>query len=63
MRTIKGEVIINVPAPTAWEMFVDNDVLSRIKPELIAGAEYLQGDGSPGSLRRCILGPGNSLEL
>ncbi|CAN6443651.1 unnamed protein product [Victoria cruziana] len=57
MRTLKGEVIINVPAPTAWEMFMNNEVISKINPDYLAGAAYLQGDGSPGSLRHFKLGP------
>lgn len=61
MRTLKGEVIINVPAPTAWEMFMNNEVISKINPDYLAGAAYLQGDGSPGSLRHFKLGPGNPL--
>ncbi|XP_031473330.1 major strawberry allergen Fra a 1-E-like [Nymphaea colorata] len=57
MRTLKGEVMINVPAPTAWGMFMNNEVVSKINPQFLAEAEYLQGDGSPGSLRHFKLGP------
>ncbi|XP_031494149.1 uncharacterized protein LOC116260163 [Nymphaea colorata] len=57
MRSLSGEVILNVPAHTAWEMYRDNDTVSKISPDMLAAAEYLQGDGSPGSLRLFKLGP------
>ncbi|XP_077211233.1 MLP-like protein 423 [Tasmannia lanceolata] len=57
MRTMKGEVVLNIPAEKAWEMYRDNDIISKINPDMLAGAEYLQGDGSPGSLRLFRLGP------
>ncbi|XP_077229757.1 MLP-like protein 423 [Tasmannia lanceolata] len=57
MRTIKGEVALNIPAEKAWEMYRDNDIISKINPDMLAGAEYLEGDGSPGSLRLFRLGP------
>ncbi|KAF3774624.1 MLP-like protein 423 [Nymphaea thermarum] len=58
MRSLSGEVILNVPAHTAWEMYRNNDTVSKISPDMLAAAEYLQGDGSPGSLRLFKLGPG-----
>ena len=39
-------------------MYRDNEVISKINPEMLARAEYIQGDGSPGSLRLFKLGPG-----
>ena len=39
-------------------MYRDNEVISKINPEMLAQAEYIQGDGSPGSLRLFKLGPG-----
>ena len=58
MRSMKGEVVLNIPAEKAWEMYRDNEVISKINPEMLARAEYIQGDGSPGSLRLFKLGPG-----
>ncbi|XP_050248305.1 uncharacterized protein LOC126695542 [Quercus robur] len=57
MRSIKGEVVLNIPAEKEWEMYRDNEVISKINPEMLAQAEYIQGDGSPGSLRLFKLGP------
>ncbi|GAV70417.1 Bet_v_1 domain-containing protein [Cephalotus follicularis] len=57
MRSLKGEVVLNIPAERAWEMLMDNDIFGKINPEVIAGAEYIQGDGCPGSLRVVKLGP------
>ena len=37
-----------------------NEILSKVNPEMLAGAEYLEGDGSPGSLRLFRLGPGKA---
>jgi hypothetical protein len=59
MNSMKGEVVLNIPAEKAWEMYRDNDIISKINPQMLAGAEYIQGDGSPGSLRVFKLGPGN----
>lgn len=59
MKTMKGEVVLNIPAERAWEMYRDNEIISKINPQMLAGAEYLEGDGSPGSLRLFKLGPGN----
>ncbi|GMN53798.1 hypothetical protein TIFTF001_022928 [Ficus carica] len=57
MRSLKGEVELNMPAERAWEMYRNNQIMSKIKPEMLAHAEYIQGDGSPGSLRLLKLGP------
>ncbi|XP_062152467.1 major strawberry allergen Fra a 1-E-like [Alnus glutinosa] len=57
MNSMKGEVVLNIPAEKAWEMYRDNDIISKINPQMLAGAEYIQGDGSPGSLRVFKLGP------
>ncbi|CAN6483598.1 unnamed protein product [Victoria cruziana] len=57
MKNLSGEVILNVPANTAWEMYRNNEAVSKICPEMLAAAEYLRGDGSPGSLRLFKLGP------
>ena len=54
---MKGEVVLNIPAEKAWEMYRDNEVISKINPEMLARTEYIQGDGSPGSLRLYKLGP------
>lgn len=58
MRSMKGEVVLNIPAEKAWEMYRDNDIISKINPQMLARAEYIEGDGSPGSLRLFKLGPG-----
>ncbi|KAF8409242.1 hypothetical protein HHK36_005344 [Tetracentron sinense] len=57
MRTMKGEVVLNIPAEKAWEMYRNNEIISKINPEMLAGAEYIEGDGGPGSLRLFKLGP------
>ncbi|XP_038887757.1 major strawberry allergen Fra a 1.08-like [Benincasa hispida] len=57
MRSMKGEVLLKLPAEKAWEMYRDNDVVSKINPELLSRAEYVQGDGGPGTLRLFKLGP------
>ncbi|XP_059452549.1 major strawberry allergen Fra a 1-E-like [Corylus avellana] len=57
MRSMKGEVVLNIPAEKAWEMYRDNDIISKINPQMLARAEYIEGDGSPGSLRLFKLGP------
>ena len=36
MRSMKGEVVINIPAEKAWEMYRDNEVISKINPEMLA---------------------------
>ena len=63
MKSMKGEVLLNLPAQKAWQMYRDNDVVSKINPELLSRAEYVQGDGGPGTLRLFKLGPGISLSL
>lgn len=60
MKTMRGEVVLSIPAKKAWEMFTNNEVLSKIEPDMLASAEYIQGDGTPGSLRLFKLGPGKS---
>ncbi|KAF6142023.1 hypothetical protein GIB67_037991 [Kingdonia uniflora] len=57
MKCMKGEVELNIPARKAWEMYRDNEIISRINTDMLAGLEYIQGDGSPGSLRLLKLGP------
>ncbi|KAM3204260.1 hypothetical protein T459_24885 [Capsicum annuum] len=57
MRGMKGEILLNMPAEKAWEMYRDNDIISKINPQMLAKAEYVQGDGEPGSLRCFHLGP------
>uniref|UniRef100_A0A0E0IB24 Bet v I/Major latex protein domain-containing protein n=1 Tax=Oryza nivara TaxID=4536 RepID=A0A0E0IB24_ORYNI len=57
MKSLQGEVHLNIPASKAWEMFTNNETLGKINPEMLSGAEYLEGDGSPGSLRIFKLGP------
>ncbi|KAK1274679.1 hypothetical protein QJS04_geneDACA012837 [Acorus gramineus] len=57
MRTMKGEVVLKIPAKKAWEMYRNNEILGKINPDMLAGAEYLHGDGGPGSLRLFKLGP------
>ncbi|XP_021293588.1 uncharacterized protein LOC110423629 [Herrania umbratica] len=57
MKMMKGEVVLNIPAEKAWEMYRNNEIISKINPEMLSGAEYIQGDGGPGSLRLFKLGP------
>ncbi|XP_055808379.1 uncharacterized protein LOC129876929 [Solanum dulcamara] len=57
MRGMKGEILLDIPAEKAWEMYRDNDKISRINPQMLAKAEYIQGKGEPGSLRSFQLGP------
>ncbi|XWS63412.1 hypothetical protein CRYUN_Cryun06bG0095000 [Craigia yunnanensis] len=63
MKMMKGEVVLNIPAEKAWEMYRNNEIISKINPETLSGAEYIQGDGSPGSLRLFKLGPGVLKEM
>ncbi|GJN03332.1 hypothetical protein PR202_ga20764 [Eleusine coracana subsp. coracana] len=56
MKNLRGEVRLNIPADKAWEMFTNNETVAKINPEMLASAEYLEGDGSPGSLRIFRLG-------
>ncbi|KAF5934821.1 hypothetical protein HYC85_025950 [Camellia sinensis] len=55
MKSMKGEVVLNVPAE---KMCRDNEIISKINPEMLAAAEYVNGDGNPGSLRLFKLGSG-----
>ncbi|KAK8564043.1 hypothetical protein V6N12_036174 [Hibiscus sabdariffa] len=57
MKMMKGEVVLNMPAEKAWEMYRNNEIISKINPELLSRADYIQGDGAPGSLRLFKLGP------
>ncbi|KAK3184136.1 hypothetical protein Dsin_031422 [Dipteronia sinensis] len=57
MKSMEGEVVLNIPAEKAWKMYRDNKIISKINPEMLAQATYLEGDGSPGSLRLFKLGP------
>ncbi|PIA26957.1 hypothetical protein AQUCO_08400015v1 [Aquilegia coerulea] len=57
MKSMQGEVLLNISAHKAWEMYRDNEIISKINPDMLAGAEYIEGDGSPGSLRIFRLGP------
>ncbi|CAN6572900.1 unnamed protein product [Malus baccata var. baccata] len=57
MRSMEGEVKLNIPAEKAWEMYRDNEIISKINPEMLTSAEYIEGDGHPGSLRLFKLGP------
>ncbi|XP_057953945.1 MLP-like protein 423 [Malania oleifera] len=57
MRKMKGKVVLNMRAERAWEIYRDNEIMSKINPQMLARAEYTHGDGSPGSLRKFKLGP------
>lgn len=63
MKRLEGEVVLKIPAEKAWEMYRDDEIISKINPEMLALAQYVEGDGSPGSLRLFKLGPGLSLSL
>ncbi|PQQ19047.1 uncharacterized protein Pyn_16964 [Prunus yedoensis var. nudiflora] len=54
---MEGEVMLGIPAEKAWEMYRDNDIINKINPEMLTSAEYIEGDGRPGSLRLFKLGP------
>lgn len=58
MRSLSGEVALKMPAEKAWEMYRDNEIISKIDPAKLSHAEYIAGDGGPGSLRVFKLGPG-----
>lgn len=58
MKSMRGEVVLHIPAAQAWEMYRNNEIISQINPDMLAKAEYLHGDGSPGSMRLFKLGPG-----
>jgi len=55
---MNGEVELNVPASKAWEIFKTNELLKKVNPNFLANAEYVEGDGRPGSIRLLKLGPG-----
>ncbi|KAG8642465.1 MLP-like protein 423 [Manihot esculenta] len=57
MKRLEGEVVLKIPAEKAWEMYRDDEIISKINPEMLALAQYVEGDGSPGSLRLFKLGP------
>ncbi|OVA07769.1 Bet v I domain [Macleaya cordata] len=58
MKSMKGEgVQLNIPAKKAWEMYRDDKIISKINPDMLSSAQYIEGDGSPGSLRLFKLGP------
>ncbi|OMO67282.1 hypothetical protein COLO4_30195 [Corchorus olitorius] len=44
-------------AEKAWEMYRNNEIITKINPEMLSGAEYIHGDGGPGTLRLFKLGP------
>jgi hypothetical protein len=58
MKNLQGEVQLNIPANKAWDMFTNNEIVAKINAEMLASAEYLEGAGSPGSLRIFKFGPG-----
>ncbi|PQM35117.1 uncharacterized protein Pyn_16498 [Prunus yedoensis var. nudiflora] len=49
--------MLGIPAEKAWEMYRDNDIINKINPEMLTSAEYIEGDGRPGSPRLYKLGP------
>lgn len=55
---MKGQVVLCIQAERAWNMYRDNETISKIKPEMLTDAHYVQGDGSPGTLRLFKFGPG-----
>ncbi|XP_031379879.1 uncharacterized protein LOC116195052 [Punica granatum] len=57
MQSLRGEVVLNMSADKAWEMYRDNDIISKINPQMLSSAEYVHGNGNPGSLRLFRLGP------
>ncbi|KAL7185534.1 hypothetical protein ACSBR2_027473 [Camellia fascicularis] len=63
MKSMNGEVVLNVPAEKAWVMYRDNEIISKINPQMLAAAKYVNGDGNPGSLKLFKLGSGQSLSL
>ncbi|KAB2612516.1 hypothetical protein D8674_034832 [Pyrus ussuriensis x Pyrus communis] len=42
MRSMEGEVKLNIPAEKAWEMYRDNEIISKINPEMLTSAEYIE---------------------
>lgn len=63
MKSMRGQVVLNIGAEKAWEIYRNNEIIGKINPSMLARAEYLQGDGSPGSLRLFTLGPGTAHHL
>ncbi|CAN0915042.1 MLP-like protein 423, partial [Linum grandiflorum] len=57
MKSMEGEVELEMEAERAWRMYIDNDTIGKINPEMLSLAKYLEGDGSPGSIRLFQLGP------
>ncbi|KAI3937000.1 hypothetical protein MKX01_015215 [Papaver californicum] len=57
MQSLREEAVLNIPASKAWSMYRDDKIISKINPDMLSGAEYIKGDGSPGSLRVFKLGP------
>ena len=35
MKMIKGEVVLNIPAEKAWEMYRNNEIISKINPKML----------------------------
>jgi len=60
MGVMNGEVELNVPASNAWEIFKTNELIKKVNPSFLANAEYLEGDGRPGSVRLVKLVPGEN---
>lgn len=58
MNMMRGEIVLNMNAGKAWGVLTSNDKLSKVNPLMLSSAEYIQGDGAPGSLRLFKLGPG-----
>ena len=58
IETMRGEIVLNMSAEKAWEVLTNNDKLSKVDPQMLSSAEYIEGDGSPGTLRLFKLGPG-----
>ncbi|GLJ17075.1 hypothetical protein SUGI_0295390 [Cryptomeria japonica] len=57
MGFLNGEVKLNIPASKAWEIYRNNELTRKVNPDLLADAQYLEGDGTPGSIRLLKLGP------
>ncbi|WCJ30757.1 MLP-like protein 423 [Euphorbia peplus] len=57
MKIMKGEVELFISAEKAWKIYRDDVIISKINPQMLSQAKYIQGDGSPGSLRLFKLGP------
>lgn len=61
MGFLNGEVKLNIPASKAWEIYRNNELTRKVNPDLLADAQYIEGDGAPGSIRLLKLGPGNGI--